>query len=108
MAAIPNIKNLDLKQLQDLHELVGERIEEMKVKAEAEFIAEVQQLADERGLDYGTIVKSMKKTKRKTVAVAAKYKDPDTGKTWSGMGRKPKWFIEAIEQGGKTKEDLVI
>jgi len=107
MAAMPNIKNLDLKQLQDLHELVGERIEEMKIEAEAEFIAEMQQLADERGLDYSTIVKSMKQKKSKSVA-AVKYKDPDTGKTWSGRGRRPAWFVEAIEQGGKTEKDLAV
>ena len=23
---------------------------------------------------------------------AAKYKDPETGQTWSGRGRAPKWF----------------
>ena len=32
----------------------------------------------------------------------AKYRDPDTGKTWSGKGRTPKWLE------GKNKEDFAI
>lgn len=27
-----------------------------------------------------------------TVAAPAKYRDPETGKTWSGRGRAPKWI----------------
>lgn len=34
-----------------------------------------------------------------TRKVAAKYRDPDTGETWSGRGLKPKWLAAAIENG---------
>lgn len=34
-----------------------------------------------------------------------KYKD-DAGNAWSGFGRKPKWFVEALA-GGKTAEQLL-
>ena len=27
-----------------------------------------------------------------------KYKDPDSGKTWSGLGRRPGWFVGAPDQ----------
>ncbi len=107
MAATPNIKKLDLKQLQELSELVSARIEEIKAEAEENFIADMKKRASDQGLDYSKIVKSMKRTKSKGV-VAPKYRDPETGKTWSGRGRKPTWFIEAIEQGGKTLEDLAV
>jgi len=33
-----------------------------------------------------------------------KYKD-DAGHTWSGFGRKPKWFVEALANG-KAEADL--
>lgn len=39
--------------------------------------------------------------------VAAKYKDPETGATWSGRGLKPKWLTEKIN-GGKKLEDFAI
>ena len=31
--------------------------------------------------------------------VAAKYKDPATGNTWSGRGLKPKWLTAALAEG---------
>ncbi|MCK6375982.1 H-NS histone family protein [Diaphorobacter sp. HDW4A] len=34
-----------------------------------------------------------------------KYKD-DAGNAWSGFGRKPKWFVEALASG-KTAEQLL-
>lgn len=36
-----------------------------------------------------------------------KFRDPETGKTWSGVGREPKWFKEAIDKG-LSKEDIMI
>lgn len=33
-----------------------------------------------------------------------KYKD-DAGHTWTGVGRKPAWFVQALA-GGKTEGDL--
>jgi DNA-binding protein H-NS len=37
--------------------------------------------------------------------VAAKYRDPATGTTWSGRGLKPKWLKAALESG-KTIDDF--
>jgi DNA-binding protein H-NS len=34
-----------------------------------------------------------KKGARKTGAPAPKYRDPDTGATWTGMGRVPHWLV---------------
>lgn len=36
-----------------------------------------------------------------------KYRDPDSGKTWSGRGQMPGWYKTAIE-AGFTAEDLRI
>jgi len=35
-----------------------------------------------------------------------KYQSGD-GRTWSGVGKRPSWFLEALAQG-KSKEDLLI
>jgi DNA-binding protein H-NS len=32
-------------------------------------------------------------------AVAAKYRDPETGATWAGRGLKPRWLTAAIKSG---------
>ena len=39
--------------------------------------------------------------------VAAKFKDPQSGKTWSGRGRTPGWLSEA-ETAGKQRHDFLI
>ncbi len=39
--------------------------------------------------------------------VAAKYRDPATGTTWSGRGRTPVWLSDQIAQG-RSKEEFAI
>lgn len=37
-----------------------------------------------------------------------KYRNPDNpGQTWTGTGRKPAWFVEALSSGN-TLEDLAV
>ena len=42
---------------------------------------------------------------RALTASKVKYRD-EAGNTWSGHGRRPKWFIDAVA-GGKTPEQLL-
>ncbi len=39
--------------------------------------------------------------------VAAKYRDPATGNSWSGRGLKPNWLKAALE-GGKSLSDFAV
>lgn len=39
--------------------------------------------------------------------VAAKYKDPASGQTWSGRGLRPRWLAAAIA-GGKAIEEFAV
>ena len=59
-------------------------------------------------LGLSATAKSTRKPGRKAKAAAkparVKYKD-EAGHTWSGMGRKPKWFTEALASG-KAEQDL--
>jgi len=40
--------------------------------------------------------------------VKPKYRDPDTGHTWSGRGQLPVWMREKIQNDGAKKEDFLI
>jgi len=41
--------------------------------------------------------------------VAPKYRNPeDPSKTWSGRGKRPVWFNEALKKRGVTAESLLI
>ena len=39
--------------------------------------------------------------------VVAKYRDKNTGKTWTGHGKRPAWFVNAIE-GGVAPADMAV
>lgn len=42
-------------------------------------------------------------------AVAPKYRNPDNAaQTWSGRGKRPLWFVEALKKRGVTAEALLI
>jgi DNA-binding protein H-NS len=38
---------------------------------------------------------------------AAKYRDPETGETWSGRGRVPRW-LKAAERRGRKREEFAV
>lgn len=43
----------------------------------------------------------------KGVSVAPKYKDPESGSTWTGRGRAPQW-LSALVAAGRSKDDYLI
>ena len=73
-------------------------------------IAQVKALMADHGLTVADLDKatvSAKKSAAKGSKLAAKYRDPDSGSSWSGRGLKPKWLKAAIE-GGKALEDFAV
>ena len=47
-----------------------------------------------------------KASKRSATPVPVKYRD-ETGNTWTGRGKTPRWLVEA-EKSGKTRESFKI
>lgn len=75
-------------------------------------IAEVRALMIAHGLTMSDIsqVRSVTSAGAATKArapVKPKYRDPQTGVTWTGRGRRPIWFITATASGA-TFESLKI
>ena len=74
-------------------------------------IAQVKALMADHGLTAadlaGKAPASGKNSAAKGSKVAAKYRDPESGTTWSGRGLKPKWLKAAME-GGKSLEDFAV
>jgi DNA-binding protein H-NS len=48
-----------------------------------------------------------KKARRPTRKVAAMYRNPKTGETWSGRGRPARW-LAAAEKAGKKRTEFLI
>lgn len=79
-----------------------EQLESARVKELEAVIQQVRQIVSEYGLtaeDIGLSYKRAGADKKKTVA--AKYRDPKTGATWSGRGRAPAWI-------GKNRDKFLI
>jgi DNA-binding protein H-NS len=52
--------------------------------------------------------RAVKKTSASTrPPVPVKYKHPETGATWTGRGKPPRWVVEA-EASGKSRNDFLV
>ena len=83
----------------ELEKLRGEA-EQARLAEKAEVLDKVRALIVEYGLqpsDFGL----QRSRARGTGTVAAKYRDPVSGATWSGRGRTPRWL-----QGGRSTYEI--
>lgn len=101
-----DLNDLSLKELKQLLRDVEKAIASYEDRQKAEARAELEAKAKEMGF---TLAELMGLEGKKTRAPAqAKYAHPDNSSlTWSGRGRKPQWFVEALA-AGKTPEDLSV
>jgi DNA-binding protein H-NS len=85
------------------------KIAEAQRNAKADAIAKVKALMAEYGLSAADLVgKATSGPKADSgKKVAAKYRDPSTGQTWSGRGLKPKW-LQAALSAGKSLGDFAL
>lgn len=99
-------------------ELLAQKAEIEKKIAEAQreerssAIAQVRALMAQHGLTVADLASRAASVPRtgatKAVSkVAAKYRDPATGNSWSGRGLKPNWLKAALDSG-KTLADFAV
>lgn len=102
-------------QLERQQAEVDRALSEVRRAARSGVIAQIKALMDEHGLTLpdlsGISASKLAGSKGKSAAagrkVAAKYRNPATGDSWSGRGLKPKW-IQAVLAEGKKLEDFAI
>lgn len=101
-----NIQDL-LKQREELER----QIKQLQDNSRSEAINTIKELMAQNNLTVEDLTSARggkkSETGGKTGTVAPKYRDPASGKTWTGRGLKPKWVTEALDSG-KTLEDLAI
>ena len=101
-----NLNSLSLKELKELQNQVAKAIAGYEDRRKKEALAELEEKARELGFTFAELTGVS--LARKRAPVAAKYANPgNTSETWSGRGRKPRWFVEALA-AGKTPDDLAI
>jgi DNA-binding protein H-NS len=93
--------------LPTLNELLAQKasLEKQIIDAQREekagAIAQVKALMAEHGLTLADLGSKVTGSARRaaTSKVAAKYRHPGTGETWSGRGLQPNWLKAAIAEG---------
>ena len=90
------------------------QIEDLKRKAEdvrkqemAGAVAEIKRMMAQFGITVDDLGGARASKGRGRAGGNAKYRDPASGKTWSGRGRRPGWAVE-LESQGKSLDDFKI
>lgn len=101
-----HINMLSLKELKDLQSQVVKAIATYEDRKKKAALAELDEKARELGFTLAELTGTV--TMRKRSPTVARYANPaDASDTWSGRGRKPRWFIAALA-AGRSPEDLAI
>lgn len=90
-------------------ETLKQQAEEARKQELASAIAEIKRIMAQFGISPADLGFGGRtgKAKGKGTAVAAKYRDPVSGKTWTGRGRHPAWVV-ALEAAGKSLDSCKI
>jgi DNA-binding protein H-NS len=101
-----NLNALSLKELKDLQTQVAKAIATFEDRRKKEALSELEDKA--RALGFSLAELTGGTVARKRAPATAKYANPaNRSDTWSGRGRKPRWF-EAALNAGKSPEDLAL
>jgi DNA-binding protein H-NS len=101
-----DLNNMSLKDLKDLNGRVGKAISGFADRKKKEALAAVEEVARANGFTLAELTGTA--AVRKRSPAVAKYANPaDKSETWSGRGRKPRWFAAALK-AGKSPSDLAI
>jgi len=101
-----NLEALSLKELRQLQKDLAKAIYTYEDRHKAEARAKLEAIAKEMGYSLADLIGVEVKTTR--APPVAKYRHPENAVlTWSGRGRKPHWFVHALE-AGKTAGELAV
>ncbi len=101
-----NLNALSLKELKELQNQVAKAIATFEDRRKKEALSELEDKA--RALGFSLAELTGGAVARKRAPATAKYANPaNSSDTWSGRGRKPRWF-EAALNAGKSPEDMAL
>lgn len=106
MAAI-DLNTMNLADLKKLQKDVQRTIEGYSERKKQEAVLALEAKAQEFGFSLSDLM-GVKKKRKSSSAGGSKYRHPkNPAVTWSGRGRRPGWFVDALAAGTKP-EDLAI
>lgn len=100
-----NLDDMSLKELKKLERDLSGAIANFDSRKKAGAIAELEAHARELGYSLAELTGTTVSTKRKRAPATTMYRNPaNHTETWSGRGRKPRWFEAALASGAKVSE----
>jgi DNA-binding protein H-NS len=101
-----DLSEYSLKELRELQAKVSKEIAGFESRKKNEALLKLEEKARELGFSLAELTGAA--AVRKRAPAVAKYANPnDTTDTWSGRGRKPRWFAAALA-AGKSPEELAV
>ena len=102
------LEGMSREDLIDLKARIDIQLEKLEAQRKADALEAARKAAEEFGFSLEELAVTRKTGKGKLVKGMPKYAHPnDATKTWTGKGRKPKWFDEALA-AGITPEQMEI
>ena len=102
-----NLDEMSLRELQDLQRKVDKAIASYNDRIKREAYTELLERARQMGFKLEELIESQSGKPVRT-AIKPKYRHPENWElTWSGRGRKPRWFVLALESGFEESDLLI-
>ena len=111
--ATDKLESMSLDEMRGLRKEIDRAIASYEGRQRQAAVSAAEEVAKEHGFKLTELVggrptRGSRKTGGAEAPSPAAYANPDNpSQTWSGRGRRPGWFLDAISTG-KTKEDLAI
>ncbi|HEX7341114.1 MAG TPA: H-NS histone family protein [Rhodanobacteraceae bacterium] len=103
-----DISNLNQKQLNDLIAKAEDRKLSIRQEKVTQLRNKIHDMIKAEGYTFEDVFGGRRKARRATGKVPAKYANPDNrAETWSGRGKRPRWFNAALKAGKKEKDLLI-
>jgi DNA-binding protein H-NS len=104
-----NLEALSHKELEDLINSAESHIKASRADTIKTTRGKIEALLASNGLTLAEVFPTRGGKSGKTGTVAPKYQNPsNTTQTWSGRGKRPLWFVDALKGRGITEDSLLI
>lgn len=105
-----NLDKLSPAELQTLIRTAEAKMESARKTQIQDIRSKIDSILKNAGLTIGEVYPQRGRVgKGPKATVAPKYRNPaDASQTWSGRGKRPVWFVEALKKRGVTPESLLI
>ena len=80
------------KDLQGQIEKLQKQAEQAREKEIAAVVTQIKQMMTEYGIQPTDLGMPAKRKRKAGAPAAPKFQNPQTGETWTGRGRAPKWL----------------